>query len=133
MKRIGILTAGGDTPALNATLYGAVTQGQPAPHRGLWLYQRVQQSFKSTHAASASQPAFFDDPGTRSFAAVAPSWERSRDYVDNDNHQAIAEISERLHKLIVEGLICVGGDGTLNGMQALVQRIANRAGPENHR
>jgi 6-phosphofructokinase 1 len=24
MKRIGILTAGGDTPALNATLYGAV-------------------------------------------------------------------------------------------------------------
>ena len=26
MKRIGILTAGGDTPALNATLYGAVTE-----------------------------------------------------------------------------------------------------------
>ena len=26
MKRIGILTAGGDTPALNATLYGAVTR-----------------------------------------------------------------------------------------------------------
>ena len=27
MKRIAILTAGGDTPALNATLYGAVTRG----------------------------------------------------------------------------------------------------------
>jgi 6-phosphofructokinase 1 len=26
MKRIGILTAGGDTPALNATIYGAVTR-----------------------------------------------------------------------------------------------------------
>ncbi|MCP4510652.1 MAG: 6-phosphofructokinase, partial [Fuerstiella sp.] len=26
MKRIGILTAGGDTPALNATIYGAVEQ-----------------------------------------------------------------------------------------------------------
>ena len=26
MKRIGILTAGGDTPALNATLYGDVTR-----------------------------------------------------------------------------------------------------------
>ena len=25
MKRIGILTAGGDTPALNATIQGAVT------------------------------------------------------------------------------------------------------------
>jgi 6-phosphofructokinase len=26
MKRIGILTAGGDTPALNATVQGAVTR-----------------------------------------------------------------------------------------------------------
>src|SRR3954454_22804057 len=26
MRRIGILTAGGDTPALNATLYGAVVR-----------------------------------------------------------------------------------------------------------
>ena len=26
MQRIGILTAGGDTPALNATIYGAVQQ-----------------------------------------------------------------------------------------------------------
>ena len=26
MKRIGILTAGGDTPALNATILGAVVQ-----------------------------------------------------------------------------------------------------------
>ena len=26
MKRLGILTAGGDTPALNATIHGAVTR-----------------------------------------------------------------------------------------------------------
>ena len=26
MKRIGVLTAGGDTPALNATIHGAVTR-----------------------------------------------------------------------------------------------------------
>ena len=26
MKRIGILTAGGDTPALNATIFGVVEQ-----------------------------------------------------------------------------------------------------------
>ena len=26
MKRIGILTAGGDTPALNATIHGAVVR-----------------------------------------------------------------------------------------------------------
>ena len=49
MRRIGILTAGGDTPALNATVYGAVTRAnqrkvevvgplQPAGEQpaGLW-------------------------------------------------------------------------------------------------
>ena len=30
MKRIGILTAGGDTPALNATIYGAVERANAA-------------------------------------------------------------------------------------------------------
>ena len=53
MKRIGILTAGGDTPALNATIHGAVeranelnleviglTEGfrPDVPIHGYWLY-----------------------------------------------------------------------------------------------
>ena len=44
----------------------------------------------------------------------------SRDYVDPRNDKAaIDEVVDRLQRLQIEGLICVGGDGTLNGMQAL--------------
>ena len=33
--------------------------------------------------------------------------------------QSIQEIADRMHRLQVEGLICIGGDGTLSGMQVL--------------
>jgi hypothetical protein len=38
MKRIGILTAGGDTPALNATIHGAVVRANQLKLEiyGLW-------------------------------------------------------------------------------------------------
>ena len=39
MKRIAILTAGGDTPALNATLYGAVQQ---ANELGIEVYGLIK-------------------------------------------------------------------------------------------
>src|SRR5208283_1131030 len=43
----------------------------------------------------------------------------SRDYVDPQDRTAIDEIFNRLWHLKSEGLICIGGDGTLNGMQPL--------------
>src|SRR5262249_39246880 len=43
----------------------------------------------------------------------------SRDYVDAADTQAIGEIVDRLQRLKIEGLICIGGDRTLNGLQAL--------------
>ena len=54
----------------------------------------------------------------------------SRDYVDNDNMQAVGEITDRLAKLQLEGLICVGGDGTLNGMQALCNALPTVLAPK---
>ncbi len=45
----------------------------------------------------------------------------SRDYVDADEQRRIAEMADRLQRLQIEGLICIGGDGTLNGMQALCE------------
>src|SRR2546421_617981 len=43
----------------------------------------------------------------------------SRDYVSSDDTEALARVAGNLARLKVEGLICVGGDGTLNGMQPL--------------
>jgi 6-phosphofructokinase 1 len=45
----------------------------------------------------------------------------SRDYVSGDDTEVIARVADRLGRLKIEGLICVGGDGTINGMQPLTQ------------
>jgi 6-phosphofructokinase 1 len=45
VKRIGILTAGGDTPALNATIHGAVDAREPAARRDLRPDQGLQLLF----------------------------------------------------------------------------------------
>jgi len=54
----------------------------------------------------------------------------SRDYVDADDTTAIQAISGRLRQLGIEGLICVGGDGTLNGMQALSESVPTVLAPK---
>ncbi len=129
MKRIGILTAGGDTPALNATLYGAVTR---ANQRRIEVFGFIK-GFSSL--LNPRMPHLHLNPLFSTIPELDPSQGgtilgASRDYVDNDNHQAIAEISERLHKLSLEGLICVGGDGTLNGMQALCNALPTVLAPK---
>jgi 6-phosphofructokinase 1 len=43
----------------------------------------------------------------------------SRDYLDPDDKETINLVRERLQRLGIEGLICVGGDGTMNAMQPL--------------
>ena len=47
----------------------------------------------------------------------------SRDYLSSDNPQQMEQIYDRLRQLQIEGLICIGGDGTLNGLQPLTERL----------
>jgi 6-phosphofructokinase 1 len=54
----------------------------------------------------------------------------SRDYVDGNDHDTIDKVAQRLKKLQIEGLICVGGDGTLNGMQALSRALPTVLAPK---
>jgi 6-phosphofructokinase 1 len=118
MKRIAILTAGGDTPALNATIAGAVTRANEHRVEIVGIVKGFSGLLNPRVPHIHLNPLFTSIPeldpcigGTLLGA--------SRDYVDANDSVAIAAVTERLHKLRVEGLICVGGDGTLNGMQAL--------------
>ena len=54
----------------------------------------------------------------------------SRDYVDPNEHAKLDEIASRLKRLNVEGLICIGGDGTLNGLQPLADRLPTVLAPK---
>ncbi len=56
MKRIGILTAGGDTPALNATIYGAVVRANQLKVEVYGLMRGLQQPLPSAPAARTSEP-----------------------------------------------------------------------------
>ncbi len=122
MKRIAILTAGGDTPALNATIAGAV-------HRANQLRVEVYGIIKGFSGLLNPQvPHVHLNPLFTSIPELDPTrggtlLGASRDYVDAQDLETIARVAERLHRLKVDGLICVGGDGTLNGMQPLGEHL----------
>ena len=122
MKRIGILTAGGDTPALNATIQGAVARAN----------QRRVEVFGFIKGYSALQsenvphvhlnPLFTEIPeldATRGGTIIGAS----RAFVDPNDTRTLDLVAERLQRAGVDGLICVGGDGTLNGLQPLAERF----------
>jgi 6-phosphofructokinase 1 len=129
MKRIGILTAGGDTPALNATIYGAVVR---ANQRRIEVYGFIK-GFSSLF--NPRVPHVHLNPLFTTIPELDPTYGgtvlgASRDYVDADDAAGIADIAGRLSQLGVEGLICIGGDGTLNGMQPLSNHLPTVLAPK---
>jgi 6-phosphofructokinase len=118
MNRIAILTAGGDTPALNATIYGAVVRANQRKVEVYGLIKGFSSLFNPRVPHVHLNPLFTTIPEldqTLGGTIIGAS----RDYVDPEDGRAIEEIADRLCRLKIEGLICVGGDGTLNGMQPL--------------
>jgi len=122
MKRIGILTAGGDTPALNATIHGAVVRANQLKLEITGIIKGFNGLFNPRAPHVHLNPLFQSIPEldpTKGGTLIGSS----RDYVDPDNKEQLDQVSLNLQKLGIEGLICVGGDGTLNGMQPLCDRL----------
>jgi 6-phosphofructokinase 1 len=122
VKRIGILTAGGDTPALNATIYGAVVR---ANHLKIEIYGLIK-GFNSLF--NPQVPHVHLNPLYQSIPELDPAKGgsligSSRDFVDPEKTEQLDLVASRLRKLGLEGLICIGGDGTLNGLQPLAERL----------
>ena len=118
MKRIGILTAGGDTPALNATIAGAVERANQAKVEVFGIIKGFSGLLNQQVPHVHLNPLFHAIPEldpTKGGTILGAS----RDYVDGEDLETIARVAERLAKLKIDGLVCVGGDGTLNGMQPL--------------
>ena len=129
MKRIGILTAGGDTPALNATLHGTVARANALKIEVYGLIKGYN-SLQNPHV-----PHVHLNPLFQAIPELDPTYGgtilgASRDYVDAGDRDVIARIVERLARLNIEGLICVGGDGTLNAMQAVADYMPTVLAPK---
>jgi 6-phosphofructokinase 1 len=50
--------------------------------------------------------------------------------VDANNREELDLLTSRLEKLGIEGLIAIGGDGTLNGLQPLAERLPTVLAPK---
>jgi ATP-dependent phosphofructokinase / diphosphate-dependent phosphofructokinase len=129
MKRIGILTAGGDTPALNATIAGAVTR---ANQRKVEIFGFIK-GFSGL--LNPLVPHVHLNPLYTAIPELNPTFGgtilgASRDYVDGEDKKTISQVTERLKRLNIDGLICIGGDGTLNGMQALGDALPTVLAPK---
>jgi 6-phosphofructokinase 1 len=122
MKRIGILTAGGDTPALNATIHGAVVRANQLRIDIFGIIKGFNGLFNPHIPHVHLNPLFQEIPEldpTKGGTLIGSS----RDYVDPARGDQLDEVALRLQALKIDGLICVGGDGTLNGLQPLAERL----------
>ena len=129
MKRIGILTAGGDTPALNAAIHGAVVRANQLKIEIFGFIKGFNSFFNPKVPHVHLNPLFQSIPEldpTKGGTLIGSS----RDYVDPDNVDELNVIMDRLKKLGVDGLIAIGGDGTLNGLQPLTERLPTVLAPK---
>ncbi len=129
MKRIGILTAGGDTPALNATIFGAVVRANQCRVELVGLIKGFNSLFNPRTPHVMLNPLFSQIPeldATKGGTILGSS----RDFVDPTKADELDMIASRLKNLGIEGLICVGGDGTLNGLQPLAERLPTVLAPK---
>src|SRR5712692_1441429 len=129
MKRIGILTAGGDTPALNATINGAVVRSNQLKIEIYGFIKGFNCFFNPRVPHVHLNPLFQGIPEldpTKGGTLIGSS----RDYVDPEKTDELDTITARLKKLGIDGLIAVGGDGTLNGLQPLAERLPTVLAPK---
>ena len=118
--RIGILTAGGDTPALNATIFGAVTRANELGVEVLGILKGFSGILNPKIPHVHLNPLFCTIPELQPTIG-GTILGASRTYIDPEDTQTLGGVAERLQQLKLDGLICIGGDGTVNGMQPLSQ------------
>jgi len=129
MKRIAILTAGGDTPALNATIHGAVVRANQLKIEVYGLMRGFNSLFHPRAPHVHLNPLFGEIPEldpTKGGTILGGS----RDYVDPNDQKTLGEMYDKLKRMKIEGLICVGGDGTLNGLQPLCDGLPTILAPK---
>jgi 6-phosphofructokinase len=129
MKRIGILTAGGDTPALNATIMGAVVRANQHKIEVYGFIKGFSGLLYPEVPHVHLNPLFMEIPeldATRGGTLLGAS----RAYVNPDDTKTMEAIADRIQRLKIDGLICVGGDGTLNGLQPFAERFPTVLAPK---
>lgn len=115
LKRIGVLTSGGDAPGMNAAIRAIVRKGI---YHGLELYG-VKYGFQGLMEGQiekmeiGSVGDIIQRGGTVLFSA------RSDDFKTDEGQE---KAMQQLKKFGIEGLVVIGGDGSFRGAEALTRK-----------
>ena len=118
MKRIGVLTSGGDAPGMNAAIRAVV---RTSMHLGMSVVG-FKRGYNGLLMRSENERDDFEILTSRS---VSDKIQRGGTFLMTARcHEFLDEKYRRmavdnLRALGIEGLVCIGGDGTYKGAQAL--------------
>lgn len=121
VKRIGVLTSGGDAPGMNAAIRAVVRMGV---HNGLRVFgiRRGYQGLLEddfVELVSKDVSEIIDDGGTILHTARCG---------DMMNDEGVSRAMEKLEKHNIDALIVIGGDGSFKGAYELAKKGMNVIG-----
>lgn len=114
IKRVAILTSGGDAPGMNAAVRAAIRAGL---YNGIEMFV-VYEGFKGLHDGDIRQvnKDFTQDIINRGGTVI-----KSSRYPEFKDPKIVAEAVQRLKDYDIDALIGIGGDGTFQGLLAIAR------------
>jgi|SRR5690625_375528 len=115
MKRIGVLTSGGDAPGMNAAIRAVVRKGifHNLDVYGIYygFHGLMEGNIKRMELGSVGD--IIHRGGTMLYSARSEKFQ-----TEEGQNKAV----EQLKKFNIDGLVVIGGDGSLRGAQALFKK-----------
>jgi 6-phosphofructokinase 1 len=112
MKKIAVMTSGGDAPGMNAAIRAVVRSGL---HYGLEVYG-VNYGYKGLCEGDIKKLDRFNVTRIISRGGTVLGSARFPEFAQREVRQ---QAIDQLAKLEIDGLVVIGGDGTYRGAQAL--------------
>lgn len=112
MKRIGVLTSGGDSSGMNSAIRGVV---RTALHMGAEVYG-IRQGYKGLLEEEIFKMKSRMAGGIIHHGGTIIKTARCLEFKEKENQEKAVSI---LKKYGIEGLVVIGGDGSLKGAEAL--------------
>lgn len=112
MKRMGVLTSGGDAPGMNCAIRAVV---RTAIYHGLEV-MGIDRGFAGLIDGAARQMDARSVGGIMNRGGTILRTARSEEFKTPEGR---AEAAENLKRFLIEGLVVIGGDGSYRGAMAL--------------
>lgn len=114
MKKIGVLTSGGDTPGMNAAIRAVVKAGIDKGFQVMGIYHGYQGLIEGRvkQLQYSDVDSIIDEGGTILRTA------RSQNFVEKEGQKRALDVMRAYN---MEGLIVIGGDGSFRGANDLYE------------